>query len=394
MSTPNSVSGRVSISKEALKGQPNYEVYPEGNTLLTLAYLALFAFWAAAYFVEVPVGVALVTMSTCIIYIGSHRSSSLLALKDDGTAVIERETITKDDAMKFPIMGSISLFGLYCAFKYLDKNMVNLILGIYFSVIGVFTIAGVFAPIVGRIASSPTKYGTKFTLPLIGEIDGEFTVADLISVTMGAVFSYYYFTTKHFLLNNLFGISFCIQALEKISIGSYKVGAILLVGLFFYDIFWVFGTDVMVTVAKSFDGPIKLLFPRKLPELVDGVWTKGEFSLLGLGDIVIPGLFVSILYRLDVTQAYVAPKLAEYTSFPKPFFMVNIVFYALGLISTVLVMYFFEAAQPALLYLVPACLLGSLISAAYTGKFGVMYGYDEEQLATKDGEEDGKEKAE
>jgi minor histocompatibility antigen H13 len=32
----------------------------------------------------------------------------------------------------------------------------------------------------------------------------------------------------------------------------------MLVGLFFYDIFWVFGTDVMVTVAKSFDGPIKV----------------------------------------------------------------------------------------------------------------------------------------
>jgi minor histocompatibility antigen H13 len=29
--------------------------------------------------------------------------------------------------------------------------------------------------------------------------------------------------------------------------------------LFFYDIFWVFGTEVMVTVAKNLDGPIKLL---------------------------------------------------------------------------------------------------------------------------------------
>ena len=42
---------------------------------------------------------------------------------------------------------------------------------------------------------------------------------------------------------------------------SFKVGAILLWGLFFYDIFWVYGTDVMITVAKNFDAPIKLLFP-------------------------------------------------------------------------------------------------------------------------------------
>jgi hypothetical protein len=29
-------------------------------------------------------------------------------------------------------------------------------------------------------------------------------------------------------------------------------------GLFFYDIFWVFFTPVMVSVAKSFDAPIKV----------------------------------------------------------------------------------------------------------------------------------------
>ncbi len=37
---------------------------------------------------------------------------------------------------------------------------------------------------------------------------------------------------------------------------------ILLAGLFVYDIFWVFCTPVMVSVAKSFDAPIKLLFKR------------------------------------------------------------------------------------------------------------------------------------
>lgn len=37
-------------------------------------------------------------------------------------------------------------------------------------------------------------------------------------------------------------------------------------GLFFYDIFWVFFTPVMVSVAKNFDAPIKLLFPRFLQD--------------------------------------------------------------------------------------------------------------------------------
>jgi len=54
----------------------------------------------------------------------------------------------------------------------------------------------------------------------------------------------FWFKTKHWVLNNGFGIAFCIQGLERISLGKYKVGAILLTGLFFYDIFWVFGTEV------------------------------------------------------------------------------------------------------------------------------------------------------
>ena len=38
-------------------------------------------------------------------------------------------------------------------------------------------------------------------------------------------------------------------------------GFVLLGGLFFYDIFFVFGTDVMVTVAVSMDVPIKVSPP-------------------------------------------------------------------------------------------------------------------------------------
>lgn len=63
---------------------------------------------------------------------------------------------------------------------------------------------------------------------------------------------------------------------------NFKIGAILLWGLFFYDIFWVFGTDVMITVAKNLNAPIKILFPNDL--FVE----DPKFSLLGLGDIVLP----------------------------------------------------------------------------------------------------------
>jgi len=52
-------------------------------------------------------------------------------------------------------------------------------------------------------------------------------------------------------------LAFAINGIELLHLNTIKIGCILLCGLFVYDIFWVFGTNVMVTVAKSFDAPIK-----------------------------------------------------------------------------------------------------------------------------------------
>jgi minor histocompatibility antigen H13 len=79
-------------------------------------------------------------------------------------------------------------------------------------------------------------------------------------------------------------------------LGTFQTGFILLSLLFFYDIFFVFGTDVMLTVAKSIDAPIKLLFPK------DWSATPPQFSLLGLGDIVLPGVFIGLCLRYDILR--------------------------------------------------------------------------------------------
>jgi presenilin-like A22 family membrane protease len=78
-------------------------------------------------------------------------------------------------------------------------------------------------------------------------------------------------------------------------------GLTLLCLLFFYDIFWVFGSkmftkdgqSVMVEVATGIDAPIKLLMPMILP--FDR--PRQKCSLLGLGDIVIPGIYIGFLIR-------------------------------------------------------------------------------------------------
>ena len=61
----------------------------------------------------------------------------------------------------------------------------------------------------------------------------------------------------------------------------------------------------MLTVAKNVDAPIKLQFPRDLST------DPKQFSILGLGDIVIPGIFMSLCLRFDVLKLVDLNKLKE-----------------------------------------------------------------------------------
>ena len=82
-------------------------------------------------------------------------------------------------------------------------------------------------------------------------------------------------------------------------------------------------------------------------------------SMLGLGDIVIPGIFVALMLRFDCSKGLNATT---------PYFLANLVAYELGLGATVGVMHFFDAAQPALLYLVPACIGASRPTTSVTSR--------------------------
>ncbi|KAL7540291.1 hypothetical protein ACHAXR_010012 [Thalassiosira sp. AJA248-18] len=292
--------------------------------------------------------------------------------------------------MQFPLLGSASLFGLYTAFKYFDKDTVNLIISVYFCLVGLAALTATFGPVLESLG--PKFLSIEFSKhvqikhPLPKFIGGESpwkigvdcSVADILAFMGSVTFSAVYFQTKHWTMNNVMGICFCLQGIERFSLGTYKIGAILLVGLFFYDIFWVFGTEVMVTVAKSLDGPIKILFPRSLtPDPTTG---KLEMSLLGLGDIVIPGFFLAILLRFDAHIANVPYFPTNcHASFPKPYFHSALLGYVIGLATTLYVMIVFEAAQPALLYLVPACLSSSLLCAAVRGELKELFEYSEEE---------------
>eukprot|EP00415_Alexandrium_ostenfeldii_P002078 UN2078 len=197
------------------------------------------------------------------------------------------------------------------------------------------------------------------------------TVFDILGSIFGAVMCVAYLLTKNWIINNLFGISFSVMGLKKIATSNAKTGAIMLLGLFVYDIFWVFGSkqvfgsNVMVTVAKGVEAPIKLMFPRS----VNGCGNL-EFSMLGLGDIVVPGIYIAFMAKWDA----VLKGSGKATS--SVYLTVCMVAYALSLITTVLVMLIFNAAQPALLYIVPYVLAASAGLAFLRGECREVLAYD------------------
>ena len=191
----------------------------------------------------------------------------------------------------------------------------------------------------------------------------------------------------------------------------------------------------MITVAKTIDAPIKLVFEG-----------PSGASLLGLGDIVIPGIFICLALRFDLWQYYqkktkyvptnletvtqdpssqqtvtttetqyrtvkptfvdpqgqwgdrlwtsswsglvwgtpATPTLAA-ASFPKPYFYASMFGYLLGMLVTLAMLVIFRHGQPALLYLVPGVVGSTWLTGFIRGELKAMWTYTEDgSLDTED----------
>ena len=60
-----------------------------------------------------------------------------------------------------------------------------------------------------------------------------------------ALYLFHYGPNNHLILTYLLALSFGHEAMSMLKLDSFKTGCILLSGLFFYDIWWVFGTKVV-----------------------------------------------------------------------------------------------------------------------------------------------------
>ena len=81
-------------------------------------------------------------------------------------------------------------------------------------------------------------------------------------------------------------------------------------------------------------------------------------------------------------------KRSIHSPFPKPYFHTTLCGYIAGLAFTLVVMIKFQAAQPALLYLVPGVLLSSFGCAVWRGELADLLKFEE---ATGNDEKEAKE---
>ncbi|KAI5002039.1 hypothetical protein ZWY2020_026689 [Hordeum vulgare] len=251
-----------------------------------------------------------VILTACLtVYVGCYRS-----VKSTPPA----ETMSKEHAMRFPLVGSAMLLSLFLLFKFLPR-----------------TCATLFSPSNAFLPEGWNDNAIVWHAPYFHSLSVEFTKSQVVASVPG------------FFLSRM-------------------------AGLFVYDIFWVFFTPVMVSVAKSFDAPIKLLFPT--------ADAARPFSMLGLGDIVIPGIFVALAFALMSREGL---RIAT-----------SIVHFGVhcGMTATIVVMNWFQAAQPALLYIVPGVTGFVAVHSLWNGEVKPLLEFTEtqpeEEGAAEEEEED------
>ncbi|XP_032285855.1 signal peptide peptidase-like 2C [Phoca vitulina] len=168
------------------------------------------------------------------------------------------------------------------------------------------------------------------------------------------------------LLQDTLGVAYCLFVLRRVRLPTLKNCASFLLALLAFDVFFVFVTPLLTRTGESImmevaSGPTdslsheRLPMVLKVPRLSFSALTlcHQPFSILGFGDIVVPGFLVAYCHRFDVQirsrQVY---------------FVACTTAYAVGLLVTFVAMVLMQMGQPALLYLVSSTLLTSLAVAA------------------------------
>lgn len=300
-------------------------------------------------------------------------------------------TLDTMHALCLPLGASVSLLVMFFFF-----DSMQLLFAVCTAIIATVALAFLLLPMCQYIIR-PCTDGNRISFGICGR----FTAAELFSFTLSVSIVCIWVLTGHWLLMDAMGMGLCVAFIAFVRLPSLKVSTLLLTGLLIYDVFWVFfssyifSTNVMVKVAtRPAENPVgivarklnlggivkeppKLNLPGKL--VFPSIHNSGHFSMLGLGDIVMPGLLLCFVLRYDAYK-----KSQGITSDPTltpprgmgsklTYFHCSLLGYFLGLLTATVSSEVFKAAQPALLYLVPFTLLPLLTMAYLKGDLRRMW---------------------
>ncbi|KAF9107918.1 hypothetical protein BGX29_004278 [Mortierella sp. GBA35] len=299
---------------------------------------------------------------------------------DDEDADSPSESLSADDTFKFPVLGSLALFGLHYALKEFDSTYVNYSLTAYFSIMGLFatTQVGVntLTAILGLLGIKVDAWRINLAKTSEEFYMARFTVVHLVTLVASVMLAGYFAATKNWIASNIIAFSLALSAVQAFSLESFKAGIVLLVGLCISDVYWTYGgsSEILSAVVKQVDIPIKLVFPRLLLGLPLGKAYK--FMSLGLGEIVAPGVFAALCLRFDQHRAGLRnPELGISTGFRKPYFIACLTAYVLGLGAQFYISHTLLTPQPTLVYLSVACILSVFLTATVRGETKQVFGY-------------------
>ncbi|KAH7986940.1 hypothetical protein HPB52_024628 [Rhipicephalus sanguineus] len=270
--------------------------------------------------------------------------------------------LTPVGILVFVIFMSSSLVVIYLLIQYL----VYVIIGMFVLASSVALI-GVLEPLVHRLPVGTTKVPSS-VLPCF-YVQLEVRQVCVIVLSVGVAFSFVVIrhNPKSWLLQDALGIIFCVYMIKTLRMPNLMVISVLLILLFFYDIFFVFltpfilprGDSIMVEVARGGGSDELIPMVMRVPRLGDHDLAAcfGEWSLLGLGDILIPGFLVAYVHSFDLIASQ-----------RRLYYTTTVIAYGVGLVVTFVALFLMKTAQPALLYLVPATLIPVVVIARHRGE--------------------------
>ena len=266
------------------------------------------------------------------------------------------QEINKEMAWSFILIASTGLLTLY-----FFVSKIFIIIVIVFCIGATNGLSTIFSHLIDYFI--PRLQNIEYN---INRLDLEFTLSDLIGFIPAGFLSITWFiirgTDYGWILQNIMCVGLLLVLQRSVRLTNIKIASILLGTAFFYDIFWVFlspyffSSSVMVSVATyQHNGNDKDTLPvvLKIPRFDDIFHSP---MILGLGDIALPGLFISYLLRYD----YLNNIGINWNGY----FLPALIGYSIGMLLTDINLILMKHGQPALLFLVPST-LGLTIILSY-----------------------------